>query len=187
MASSCANPSTDTTTQFNGNLTQPISSGNQDLYIQNSNPDFTPASPSQTNEQLNAQNNRQWSNSSGWSTPDYTNNTPTSNRSSANYNNDPLNIIGGANSYTRAGNTTYGNDGSWYTRVGNNVFSNDGTTYTQTPGGNVFGSDGSSYTPAGNTIYRNDGVSCTTTYGTYFCTDGTSGVTNGNNTFQYNP
>ena len=82
-----------------------------------------------------------------------------------------INVYGGANSYTRTGNTLYGNDGSRYTQVGNTLYGNDGSRYTQV-GDTVYGNDGSHYTQIGNTTYGNNGSYYTQVGGTIYGNDG---------------
>lgn len=90
-----------------------------------------------------------------------------------------INIIGGADSYTRYGNTLYGNDGSSYTQYGNTVYGNDGSSYTQY-GNTIYGNDGSSWTKYGNTTYGNDGTSYTQYGNTTYGNDGSSFTQYGN-------
>lgn len=90
-----------------------------------------------------------------------------------------INILGGADSYTRYGNTVYGNDGSSYTQYGNTVYGNDGSSYTQY-GNTIYGNNGSSFTKYGNTTYGNDGTSYTQYGNTTYGNDGSSYTQYGN-------
>lgn len=93
-----------------------------------------------------------------------------------------IDIYGGASSYTKYGNTTYGSDGSSYTQYGNTVYGNDGSSYTRY-GNTIYGNDGSSSTQYGNTTYSNDGSSSTQYGNTIYGSDGSSCTKYGNSTY----
>jgi hypothetical protein len=84
-----------------------------------------------------------------------------------------INVYGGADTYTRYGNTVYGSDGSTYTQYGNTVYGNDGSSYTKY-GNTTYGNDGSTSTTYGNTTYGSDGTSYTQYGNTTYGSDGSS-------------
>jgi len=84
-----------------------------------------------------------------------------------------INVYGGADSYTRYGNTTYGSDGSSYTQYGNTVYGDDGSTYSKY-GNTIYGNDGSTSTKYGNTTYESDGTSYSQYGNTIYGSDGSS-------------
>jgi hypothetical protein len=90
-----------------------------------------------------------------------------------------INVYGGADSYTRYGNTVYGNDGSSYTQYGNTVYGNDGSSYTQY-GNTVYGNDGSSWSKYGNTTYGSNGTSYSQYGNTLYGSNGSSYTQYGN-------
>ncbi len=84
-----------------------------------------------------------------------------------------INVYGGADTYTKYGNTIYGSDGSTYTQYGNTVYGNDGSTYTKY-GNTIYGNDGSTSTKYGNTTYESDGTSYSQYGNTTYGSDGSS-------------
>ncbi len=117
-------------------------------------------------------------NPSGSITSDQHLNTDTLSKSS----NSQLTIYGQANTYTKIGNTWYGDDGSSFTQIGSSIYAGDGTSYNQI-GNTVYGSDSSSYMKIGNTTYRNDGTSYTKIGNTTYASDGTAATQVGNTTY----
>ncbi len=93
--------------------------------------------------------------------------------------NPEINILGGADSYTRYGNTVLGSDGSSYTQYGDTVLGSDGSGYTRY-GNTILGNDGSSSTKYGDTTLGSEGRSFTQYGNTILGSDGSSYTNYGN-------